>query len=130
MGRRLKRTRPSLNPPGKRYDATAYKPNIDWRLPRMRKCAAPGCPNEFVIESPRGNAKTCSPECSEKFEIAWRKEYYRTVICEPNRNKVNARQLAAYHRRYRPVMKRCVAPTAGRSFPLSARLSPAHLSAA
>jgi hypothetical protein len=109
MGRRAsKRVRPSLNPPGKRGEA-AHEPSIEWRLPKTRKCEAPKCGNDFVVSSANGNAKTCSPECSLKFELAWRKQYWIDCKGDPKKHeKIKARLNARYHCNYRPVMRPCI----------------------
>jgi hypothetical protein len=49
----------------------AYKPNIEWRLPRMRKCVV--CGNEFPVKN---FDKTCSAECSRERGLSWRRKHY------------------------------------------------------
>jgi hypothetical protein len=56
------------------------KLDTSWRLPAMRKCEAPKevgkalrCGNPF----PAIGVKTCSPECSHRLSLEWRKKNYR-----------------------------------------------------
>jgi predicted nucleic acid-binding Zn ribbon protein len=72
----------------------AYKPNIEWRLPRMRKCVV--CGNKFPV---RNSAKTCSPECSRNLWLANRRKYYAA-----NSEKILAQQ----RKRQRPIIRQCV----------------------
>jgi len=72
----------------------AYKPNIEWRLPRMRKCVV--CGNEFPVKN---FAKTCSPECSRNLRLANRRKYYAA-----NSEKILWQQ----RKRQRPIIRQCV----------------------
>ena len=78
----------------------AYKPNIEWRLPRMRKCVV--CGNEFPVKN---FAKTCSPECSRNLRLANRRKYYAA----------NAEKILAQQRKSRrPSIRQCL--ICGRDF--------------
>jgi hypothetical protein len=57
------------------------KLDTSWRLPAMRKCEAPikvgkarRCGKPFRVV---GVKKTCSPECSHRLALEWRKKNYR-----------------------------------------------------
>jgi predicted nucleic acid-binding Zn ribbon protein len=50
---------------------SAYKPNIEWRLQRMRKCVV--CGNAFPVKNFN---KTCSAECSRELYLSQRRKHY------------------------------------------------------
>ena len=71
----------------------AYKPNIEWRLPRMTKCVV--CGNKFPVKN---FAKTCTRECSRELRRIQRRKYYRAN---------SAKILAQQRQRQRPIIRPC-----------------------
>src|SRR5262249_18363002 len=70
-----------------------YKPNIEWRLPRMRKCVV--CGNKFPVKN---FAKTCKPECSRELSLIQRRKRYAAN---------SAKILAQQRQRRRPIIRPC-----------------------
>jgi hypothetical protein len=60
-----------------------------------KKCQAPGCPEWFDPKTRPGLAVTCSAECSEKYDRAYRKERW---------GRIGEKQNTLYRKRHQPIV--------------------------
>ena len=88
------------------------KLDASWRQPRMRKCEAP----KEVGKAPRcgkpfpviGVKKTCSPECSHRLFLMWRKKNYRKnaakiIAAQRHRWLAKPRECAVCKKIFQPI---------------------------